>query len=572
MNAFTFERTGRFEQRLGTRPAGAARAFAHALSLTLAVASWLALLGALGDSPGAGEPPPVMQLLRDATIALPAVFLVIWAALVLSERLCRSAGAGSRLRAGVTSASLAIATAAVFAGGHPVRSWLLGASQDQGVGQLSLADHLVRDGVLALAIALPVAAVLVLLERRRARNPRRERSFARGVALAATTAGLALAGLAAIASGGSAVADGVGPCPTSAPVRHFDIQAIDVNIPLNRFGDNDRGGKMYVLSSRLADVRNEEQTRKVSSGLHADPIQPLVIRANEGDCVEIGYVNNASGGAYGIHLDGLAFDVASSGDAVGTNAPSAPARGAGATYRYYVPDDAGLEGAHYLRPGPGNRLAVAHGLFGALVVEPRGSSYLRPDNGQALASGWEAMVQPADGKRAFREYALLFHEIGTEQTGVAPYDKNGLPLPTIDKHTGGYRPSSRAINYRSEPFMHRLDRNADDSQSYGSYMFGDPATPIAGAYLGDPTKFRILHAGSEMFHVFHMHGGGIRWRFDTVSDTTFDYSKTGLDKYPKTQLSPSSRLDSQAFGPGEAYNLEIEGGAGGVQQVAGEFL
>ena len=91
-------------------------------------------------------------------------------------------------------------------------------------------------------------------------------------------------------------------------------------------------------------------------------------------------------------------------------------------------------------------------------------------------------------------------------------------------------------------------------------------------YQGDPTKIRILHAGSEMFHVFHLHGGGIRWRFNPVADTTYDYQDTGLNKQPKTQLSPSTRLDSQAFGPGESYNLEIEGGAGGVQQGAGEFL
>ena len=36
--------------------------------------------------------------------------------------------------------------------------------------------------------------------------------------------------------------------------------------------------------------------------------------------------------------------------------------------------------------------------------------------------------------------------------------------------------------------------------------------------------------------------------------------------------SPSQRLDSQSIGPGESYNLEIEGGAGGVQQSAGDFL
>ena len=184
------------------------------------------------------------------------------------------------------------------------------------------------------------------------------------------------------------------------------------------------------------------------------------------------------------------------------------------------------------------------------------------------------MISPPAPAKAFREYALLWHEIGNEQVepGVGPYDKNGVPLPTIDKHTGAYRPGSRAINYRSEPFMNRLDKDDDESQAYGSYTFGDPATPTPRAYLSDPTKFRIVHAGSEMFHVFHMHGGGIRWRFNPAADKTFDYQKTGLDKSPKAQLSPSTRLDSQATGPGESYNLEIEGGAGGVQQAAGEFL
>ena len=159
------------------------------------------------------------------------------------------------------------------------------------------------------------------------------------------------------------------------------------------------------------------------------------------------------------------------------------------------------------------------------------------------------MIQPS-GDKAFREYALLFHEIGNEQTGVAPYDKNGKPLPTIDKHTGAYRPASRAINYRSEPFMHRLDKDEDESQAYGTYAFGDPATPVARAYLADPTKFRIVHAGTEMFHVFHMHGGGIRWRFNPVADHTFNYADTGLDKSPKAQLSASDAPRLPGHRPG----------------------
>jgi manganese oxidase len=552
---------------------GLARTFWLALPLTFAVGSWMVLLQVLEGAHTSNEPGLVVQILRTLALALPAVLLATSGALAASNRLCSAARAGSRLRAATTSTLVGLATAAVFAGWHPVHTWLFGAYVHYSGAELSPAAYLLRDGMLALAVALPLAAVLMHVTRRRDRAPRRTSGLARGLTAAGATVGLALVGLATVALGGSAAAGALGACPASAPLRHFDVQAIDVKITLNRFGDNDPFGKMYVLSSRVSAVRAQEASGKVSTGLRNDAIQPLVIRANEGDCVEIAYTNNASGGAVGMHADGLSYDVSSSGDQVGLNPSSAPVHGGSTTYHYYVPDDPTLEGAHLLRPGPGNRLAAAHGLFGSLVVEPKGSTWLGAD-GQPLASGWEAMISPPSPSKAFREYALLWHEIGDEQVepAVGPFDKNGVQLPTIDKNTGAYRPGSRAINYRSEPFMNRLNQDPDDSQSYSSYAFGDPATPTARAYLSDPTKFRIVHAGTEMFHVFHMHGGGIRWRFNPAADKTFDYQKTGLDKSPKVQLSPSTRLDSQATGPGESYNLEIEGGAGGVQQGAGEFL
>ncbi|MEO7397008.1 MAG: hypothetical protein ABIW84_00435, partial [Ilumatobacteraceae bacterium] len=190
--------------------------------------------------------------------------------------------------------------------------------------------------------------------------------------------------------------------------------------------------------------------------------------------------------------------------------------------------------------------------------------------GEAIESGWQADIMPATNK-AFREYVQLYHEVGDEDFFLST--KNGGEVKQVDPHTESYRPGARAMNYRSEPFMNRLDRAPqEEAHGYGSYTFADPATPMPRGYQGDPTKMRILHAGSEMFHVFHMHGGGIRWRLNPHADTTFDYADTGLNKYPSAQNSKSVRLDSQAFGPGESYDLEIEGGAGGVQQGAGEFL
>jgi hypothetical protein len=129
------------------------------------------------------------------------------------------------------------------------------------------------------------------------------------------------------------------------------------------------------------------------------------------------------------------------------------------------------------------------------------------------------------------------------------------------------------MNYRSEPFRNRLlDFPREKSHAYSSYTFGDPATPIMRGYLADPTKIRLMHAGAEKFHVYHLHGGGDRWRFNPIADTTYNYADTGLHKDPATPLSPSQRLDSQTIGPGESYNLELEGGAGGVQQSVGDFL
>ncbi len=121
--------------------------------------------------------------------------------------------------------------------------------------------------------------------------------------------------------------------------------------------------------------------------------------------------------------------------------------------------------------------------------------------------------------------------------------------------------------------MARLDYAPDQKSTvYGSYTFSDTTNIIPRGYLGDPTKFRLLHAGSEVFHVYHLHGGADRWRLNPAADPTFDYDKTGLDKHPSTIQAESARIDSQSMGPGEAFNLEIENGAGGGQQGAGEFL
>ena len=208
------------------------------------------------------------------------------------------------------------------------------------------------------------------------------------------------------------------------------------------------------------------------------------------------------------------------------------------------PTDPELEGAHYIRPGPGYRQAVAHGLFGALAVEPEGSTYLHPDTGQPLRSGWEAMIKPGSGKAAFREYVKVYHEIGDEKTHVFGR-RRPRRCRRVDPITEAYRPGSRAINYRSEPFMHRLER-AERQEVARPTTRTRSATRrrrCMRAYSADPTKIRIIHAGAEMFHVYHLHGGGIRWPQNPHADPTCDYAKTrACNKNPRLGGTEPPRL------------------------------
>jgi multicopper oxidase len=387
----------------------------------------------------------------------------------------------------------------------------------------------------------------------------------------------------AAGSGRESVTPG-GRCPPGAPVREYRIAAINVEITLNRFLDYDPKGRMYVLEEELERVRQEEARNRearagkgdlaISHGLQRDAIQPLSIRVNQGECLRVALRNaldNTEPASF--HLHGSALSVATTGaPALAVNPDATAAPGTAVTYEWWV-SDTEPEGTHYFHSHGNTRLQTAHGLFGAVIVEPRDSRHLNPVTGEPLASGWAAIIQAPHGP-AFREFALYYHEVGNER--YRHLDRQGSLVVQVDPYTSAYRPGDRAMNYRSEPFMNRLALQQqtvgrfDKSASYSSYVFGDPATPIARSYLGDPVKQRVVHGGSEVFHVHHVHGGSIRWRRQPGAEPTgFD---RGLDKHPPLLPQATDRTDSQAIGPSETYDVEHECGSGGCQQGAGDYM
>lgn len=331
-------------------------------------------------------------------------------------------------------------------------------------------------------------------------------------------------------AGGEPVSDMGGRCPASAPVKRYEVSAINVEISLNRWLDF-YPGYMYALTESIDKVRDEEARNKearekdgynpgaVANGLQNQWIQPLVIRGNQGDCVKIVLQNQLEGGEeVSLNIHGSSMVIGATGQpATTTNRDTVVPRGKQVEMEWYIHPST-QEGGRQFHSYSNDRELTVMGLFGTFVVEPRGSEYLDPlGSGEPtpMKSGWQAIVKNGTGPD-FREFVIMYHEVGDE--AFRPLNKKGDFIPQRDPLTDVYRPVARALNYRSEPFgldnmqaQHEYFDFEDESQSYSAYTFGDPATTVPRSYLGDPAKFRLVHGGSEVFHSHHPHGGSIRW-------------------------------------------------------------
>ncbi|MBI4498244.1 MAG: multicopper oxidase domain-containing protein, partial [Chloroflexi bacterium] len=397
-------------------------------------------------------------------------------------------------------------------------------------------------------------------------------------------------------------------CPPGVPLKVYDVVALNVEITLNRFRDFDPEGKMYALASEVAAIRAKEAGNRAlrdalnqgdfatitqqglgpEPGLGDDPIQPLTLRANKGECVAITLTNQLAE-PVGLFVQG-AQQVLASGPATGetataANPAAAAAPGGTVAYQIYLDPATHQEGSLQFRPSPAQRDLNSHGLFGALVVEEAGTSYLHtktgnalcaphPSGGQTCQSTWRAMIVDPNGSD-FREAVIFYHEVGPDN--FQPLDRRGNALPLVGPATGSYGIGKFALNYRSEQFEHRMELQqgligfADVALGFGSYTFGDPATPIVREYLGDPTKLRLVHGGSETVHVHHLHGGGDRWarQPEVPGNIPIDAGLTKqFPQFPNTSI----QIDSQRLAPSETFETELACGAGGCQQGVGDYV
>ncbi|MGN0626422.1 MAG: multicopper oxidase domain-containing protein [Oscillospiraceae bacterium] len=335
--------------------------------------------------------------------------------------------------------------------------------------------------------------------------------------------------------------------PNTGQVRVYDIEAISLPIVYNKFGDHDPNGLMYVL--KRDSQRIQQKARELfalPTPLPYDEVRPLVIRANVGDTVQINFENKLNR-RVSIHVQGLSYNVfTSDGANVGYN----PDTTTNSSIRYvWRADKEGVYLFYDMADTRSNEQGTnVHGLFGAIIVEAAGSSWYDPVTGEPLDSGLFADIyNPA--KPAFREYAVFFHDELEIKT------KDGKP--PVDPHTG-LPNGTTAISYRSEPMRNRLPlghhadhTDTDEDISMSSWAYGDPAPPILKAYVGDPSKIRLIHSGVKETHVFHLHNH--QWRLEPDD--------------PKSTI-----IDSISISPQECYTLDILYGAGSFNGMIGDAI
>ena len=270
------------------------------------------------------------------------------------------------------------------------------------------------------------------------------------------------------ASKGEPVMASGGKCPAGVPVKQYDVSMINIEITLNRWLDF-YPGYMYVLTQDIDKVRGEEAKNKaardkdgfdpgaVTTGLQGDMIQPLVLRVNQGDCMKMTLRNQMEGEDGSLFISASSMIVSATGKpALTTNPESIVAPGKAQEFEWYIHPQM-QEGVRQFHSYSHDRELTVLGLFGALVVEPKGSKYVDALGTGAAApetkSGWQVNIDNGSGPD-FREFVLFYHEIGDE--AFRPLNKKGDFLPaarSADRCLSSGRPcvelSQRAVRHRS---------------------------------------------------------------------------------------------------------------------------
>ncbi|MFZ2404499.1 MAG: hypothetical protein WAW41_05135 [Methylobacter sp.] len=399
-----------------------------------------------------------------------------------------------------------------------------------------------------------------------------------------------------------------GVCPSNAPKISLKVHAFLARDVLGGplvynagAGLEDPGAILYVRDKDL-----NTTTMRLKPGV---PIEPLILRANAGDCIKLDLVNHLPANLRSTQADGyntlpmiiegfnnndilpssyvgltpqlLEFDaLTGSGLNVGFNPqlwtagpPAAAAPGKTVTYKWYAGrDTVKLDPAATSNPKrrfaepveygainlmPSDRIKqTGKGAVAAMIIEPLGSTWVEDSDSRASAT-----VTLADGTGKFREHVLIFQDDLNLQ-------QQGMPVPNTAQSEDPEDSGQKAFNYKTEPLWTRmgfapetaleLTRNED----FSNVLQGASETPVFKSKVGDSVRLRVLQPGGHARnHVFQLHGHG--WQEEPYINGSTAMGKNNWSEWKGSEA---------GIGPGSHLNLLLTNGAGGYYGTPGDYL
>lgn len=332
-------------------------------------------------------------------------------------------------------------------------------------------------------------------------------------------------------------------------VKVFEIALVQAKLTYNSYGWHDPEGRFFVLKEDLERHGGlESYIRMVEEG--KIQVEPLVIRANAGDCIELRTTNllpefleenafqlktRTDIAGYHVHL--VKFDtITSDWAANGWNNIAGARKYETLVERFFADEELQTVFFHDHLFANAHQL---HGMFGALVIEEAGATFHDIRTGGELHSGTQAVIRRRDGT-SFREFALFVHDF------AFLFDKDGEPLNPPAVPGSHDDPGVMGINYRAEPMRERLKKQEDPAYMFSSFVHGDPATPVLETYPGDELMIRLIDGAHEEQHAFNI--TGMSWQKEVADNK-------------------SPQAVSQTLGVSEAFNLNVK-----ESYQAGDYL
>jgi hypothetical protein len=397
--------------------------------------------------------------------------------------------------------------------------------------------------------------------------------------------------------------DFTGACPKLAPVRSFAVSAVraDQALPGNTLTYNRREMHKGTIHDPTAIIYVRDSDLDLNGRLKTDvPVEPLVLRAAAGDCINLQLTNRLPNGQQadldgwnslpmivrqfnnnhirpssnvGLHPQLVFFDVTrSDGQNVGSNPVQTAAPGNKVDYQWYagqidvnaitqfasaVPIEFGA-----INLSPADPIKHAHkGAIGALIIEPQGSTWVEDPTSRASAT-------VTAGSTTFRDFVLQF------QTDInLRFGHPDSPIPNVAKIEDPEDSGHKAFNYRTEPMWKRFDYPPDlpleDTNDinfahafHNEKIGNNPQTPIFTAQVGEGVRFRLLNPGGHARNnVFVLHGH--IWR-----ELPYINNSTRIGANPFSEWTGTF----MGIGPSSHFDAVLENGAGGKFRVVGDFL